>query len=378
VLHKLKFLYFFIWNAIGIFFPFISVYYRETGLSGTQIGTIGMVNSFVGAISATLWGVFYDRTGKLRYLLGVTSTGAILSALLLSQMETYFSMLVVAAVMTFFAAPLIPLLDSITIRALGPRSGEYGSYRMFGTLGFMACSAIGGFLFERFTMKALFPVYALGILIFTILAFTLEAPPVKLARSPLAGIRDMVRLPAWLVFAGSIFLLWFAAMGAIGFLGVTVKEMGGSDKLVGLGATVAAATEIPFFFFSSRLLNRFGADKLTAASFLFYSMRLSLYAIMPAPEFVPVINLINGISYVPFNIGSVQYANSLAPEELKSSSLGLMATVLSLAGMAGIWVGGWLFDHTGPSGMFIRMAFICLAAYGLFWVGGKIKKRTTG
>jgi PPP family 3-phenylpropionic acid transporter len=238
----------------------------------------------------------------------------------------------------------------------------------------MTCSSMGGFIFERFTMKALFLVYALGVLIFMILAFTLRAPPVKLARSPIAGIRNMVRLPAWLVFAGSIFLLWFAAMGAIGFLGVTIKEMGGTDKLIGLGATVAAATEIPFLFFSSRLLTRFGAGKLMTVSFLFYTLRLGLYGMMPAPGWVPFINLINGVSYVPFLIGSVHYANQLAPEELKSTSMGLMTTVLSLAGMMGIWVGGWLFDHTGPSGLFLRMALMSLAAYGLFWIGGRIKK----
>ncbi len=365
----LKFLYFIIWVAVGSFFPFISVYYYDIGLTGTQIGVIGMVNSLIGAISATLWGMFYDRTGRLRLMLAITCLGGGAACLLLARADSFMPILLSAALMNFFVAPALPLLDSLTVRTLGQNSSRYGEYRLWGTVGFMVTSSTAGYLFDWWGMSVMFYIYAIGLVFFMLIGFRLGNPAIKLSSSPLAGLKNMMRQTTWLVFAASIFLLWLATSGAISFLGVFVKQMGGTAKLVGLASTVAAATEIPLLLKSSWLLNRFGARNLTSISFAMYSVRLLLYSMMPAPEWAPWINLINGFSYIPFLIGTVAYANELAPENLKSSSIGLLTTVLSLAGMVGILVGGWLFDSVGPNAQYRILAVVCLAAFGLFWLG---------
>ena len=41
--------------------------------------------------------------------------------------------------------------------------------------------------------------------------------------------------PVWLVFAISVFVLWFSVMGAFAFLGIVVVEMGGTQRMVGSG-----------------------------------------------------------------------------------------------------------------------------------------------
>ena len=159
-------MYFIIWGAIGLFLPFVSLYYREVGLSGTQIGLINTAAPLMGAAGSALWGILSDRTGRTRILLAAASIGLISSVLALSGARTYISILVFAACLTFFQAPILILLDSTTLRTLGARASEYGRYRMWGTVGFVATNAIAGFMLERTGIRAIFIAYPIGFLVF--------------------------------------------------------------------------------------------------------------------------------------------------------------------------------------------------------------------
>ena len=125
----------------------------------------------------------------------------------------------------------------------------------------------------------------------------------------------MARRPAWLVFAISVFVLWFSVMGAFAFLGIVVVEMGGTQRMVGLAATIAALTEIPMFHYSSRLLQRFGPARLLIVAMGVYAFRLLLYAIMPSVTWVLGLALLQGLSYGLFLVSAVAHVNELAPDD---------------------------------------------------------------
>ena len=46
----------------------------------------------------------------------------------------------------------------------------------------------------------------------------------------LTEVRAMIRQRAWLIFAASVFILWFSVMGAFAFLGIVIVEMGGAQR----------------------------------------------------------------------------------------------------------------------------------------------------
>jgi PPP family 3-phenylpropionic acid transporter len=367
----LKSLYFTIWAAIGAFWPFIYLYYRtEIGLTGAQIGLIVMVGAGTGTLSAPLWGMLNDRLGRTRLLLTIQALGLVVVCLILGELHTFASILIVAGIFSVFSSPIMPLLDSTTLRLLGERRDLYGAYRAWGTIGFVITCTLAGFLIERAGMKLIFPAYSAGVFIFWLLSLRLpDQRAVRGGPSRLAGLGQMVRQRAWLIFAASVFLLWFSVMGAFAFLGIVIVEMGGAQRLVGLAATIAALTEIPTFQYSSRLLRRFGPPRLLAVAMGVYAFRLLLYALMPSASWVLWLALLQGASYGIFLVGAVAYANELAPVELKSTAQGLLVSVMSLANLGAGLAGGWLLDHVGGSGLFSAMMLTCLAALGVFIVG---------
>lgn len=139
--------------------------------------------------------------------------------------------------------------------------------------------------------------------------------------------------------------------------------------LVGLASTMAAISEIPLMMSSIFILHRFDARKMLAFSFLAYAVRLFLYSIMTSPTWVPWINIMQSVSYVLFNIGTVSYANQLAPDELKATSQGMLYTVLNLANLSSGLTCGFLYDQVGRAGLFQILSGITLLALVIFQIG---------
>lgn len=367
----LKSLYFTIWAAIGAFWPFIYVYYRsDIGLSGTQIGLIVMASAATGTLSAPLWGLVNDRLGRTRILLTIQALCLAAVCLAVGQLRTFAGILAAMSLFTVFSSPIMPLLDSTTLGLLGERRDLYGAYRAWGTIGFVLACALAGFLVERIGLKLIFPAYAAGVFIFWLLS--LRLPDRRGGRGGalrLTDVRAMIRQRAWLIFAASVFILWFSVMGAFAFLGIVIVEMGGPQRLIGLTATIAALTEIPTFQYSARLLRRFKPPRLLTVAIGVYAFRLLLYAFMPAPDWALGLALLQGASYGIFLVSAVAYANELAPAELKSTAQGLLVSVMSLANLGAGLAGGWLLDHAGRRGLFLAMMATCLVALGAFVLG---------
>ena len=365
-LRTISAMYFIIWGAIGLFLPFVSLYYREVGLSGTQIGLINTVAPLMGAAGAALWGILSDRTGRTRILLAAASIGLISSILALSAARNYMTILAFAACLTFFQSPILILLDSTTLRTLGARASEYGRYRMWGTIGFVATNAIAGFALERTGIRAIFIAYPIGLLVFLAASRWLKDQSLFMNPAPFKGIGNMIRRPAWVFFALSTFILWFATTGSGGFLSLTIKEYQGGEGLVGLAFTVAAIAEIPFFLFSALILKRVGTVRLMILAFSGYTVRMLLLSMVRDPVWFPVIGLMQAITFCPFLIASVAYANEQAPDDLKATSQGLLATVTSIASMAGSFTAGRLFDTIGPAGMYRSLTGVAALALIVF------------
>jgi PPP family 3-phenylpropionic acid transporter len=179
----------------------------------------------------------------------------------------------------------------------------------------------------------------------------------------------MLRQPRWLVFIISVMLMWVAANGMHTFLGVYLADMGASQGLIGITMAIGGVAEIPSMYFGARLLKWLAPKKMIAIGMFAYMFRMFCYAIMPTPEWAPLINVLNSVTFGFFWIGSVAYVNDLAPDEIKATSQGLLLAVLNLSGLISATFAGWLYDTTGPANLFLILSASSLAAATLFSLG---------
>jgi len=369
-------LFFLIYATIGLFNSYLTIYYRGRGLSGTQIGFLVTLASFMGTISAVVIGMLQDRYGKTRILFTILCLGAMLCGPLINQTTQYSTLLMVIGSFALFASPLMALIDGVVIRILGAYPEKYGVYRLWGTIGFILTNPIAGVLYDRYGIKRMFTVFPFALGLFWLCTVFLPDQPPKKGISMFRDMRKMVNLPQWKLFTFYSFLTWFSAMGGMFFLGVMIKDLGGSEKIVGLAFTIAALSEIPFMLFSLRILQRVKALKLLAVCSAAYTIRLLLYSLNPYPQLVPWISIFQGITYVIFNIGTVSYANQIAPDELKATSQGLLWAILNLSNLSSGLFSGWFYDHADRTGLYGTLSGIALLSLvvlltGSWWIKRK-------
>lgn len=374
-LYVLWLLFFFQFAAIGVYFTYLNVYYRQAGLSGTQIGLINMSTALVAMAGVVLWGYISDRTGQSRLLITIGAFGALSAGQIVPLLHSFTAFLIVGILGSVFGSATSALVDSTTMLMLGDRREDYGRYRLGGTIGYILTTGSAGFIFDRTGLSLMFPVYGVVMALFAVTALLLPAMPVHREVRSRSEIGAMVRRPDWLLFIAVVFLCWIATNAAIMFLGVALSSMGANQALIGVAVTVGAVVEIPFMAFSGRLLRRFGSTRLLMLAMALMVTRYFLLGWMPAPEWAIAINVLNGIAFPLFWTSSVTYAYKMAPPGLAGTAQGLVSSASSLAAVISSLLTGWLFDSLGPNGLFVVMAFCTLAALIIFIAGSIWRRR---
>ena len=372
-------LFFFQYAAIGIYFTFLNIYYKETGLTSTQIGLISMAASVVGMGGSFLWGYASDRTGRPNRLIAFGALGGLLVAQCNPLVRTlnlanpfWFYVLIASAATLMTSAPGT-LLDSTSIAMLGDQSKDYGRYRLAGSVGYILTTITAGYVLDRAGLFWIFPGYALMMLILGLSALRLPRRTVRLASAGWAKIGEMLRRPALLLLAVTVFLLWIAYNSSIMFFGVALKSLGANNALVSYGYVIGAVVEIPFMALSGRLIQRFGPVRLLWFAILLQVIRFFLLSRMTDPAWAVAINLLNGPGFVLFYNSVLNYISRLAPPSLLATAQGFFASIASLAGILSSLISGLLLDGFGASGLFLVLSGICLAALLVFGLGTRLR-----
>jgi MFS family permease len=139
-------LFFFQFLAVGAYFIYLNVYYRQAGLSGTQIGVITMSSSIIGVVSAIAWGYLSDRTGKPRLLIAGGAVGAVVVVQFYPLAHSFWAFFGLSCLASIMASALGTLVDGVTLAMLGPNSENYGRYRLGGSVGYILAASTSVYL----------------------------------------------------------------------------------------------------------------------------------------------------------------------------------------------------------------------------------------
>lgn len=362
-------MFFFQFAAVGAYFTFLNVYFRQAGLSGTQIGTLNMTTALIGVGSAVLWGLVADRTGQARLLVAGGAVGALVVNQFIPTVHTFQAFLLLSALGSSLGAAPNTLVDSTALAMLGDRREDYGRYRLGGSIGYILTAFSAGFFYEMVGLRWIFPAYGVFMIAFAAVALLLPGVSVQREGRERGDLRVMMRQPLWVLFTVCIFLVWIAVYASIMFLSVTLQAMGASQSLIGVAGAIPAIAEMPFMLFSGRLMRRYSPARLILVAMVLMLTRFFLLGWMPAPEWALLINILNGPGYVLFWNSALVYVNRMAPPNMAATAQGLLVSTTSLAGVVSSLLTGYLFDQLGPNRLFVVMGFIVVFALLLFGGG---------
>ena len=205
--------FFLYWGAIASFIPYLSLYYDNIGLTGTQIGTLNSVRSALSFISAIIIAFLSDvlRRRKLVFILCIL--GMILLLAIFPAMASFITILPVIALYSALQTPNIAILDQETLAILeNPR--DYSKVRVGGSFGVGVITLLTGLIVYwpgiPFTIIFLLHIILLLILLLLVLCLPGSHDPHKQGRIPsYKDVLALFRIPGFALWLGVIFLYGF-------------------------------------------------------------------------------------------------------------------------------------------------------------------------
>lgn len=368
-----KCFYFAYFAAIGTLAPFLNVYFARLGLTGTEIGWLGSVAPLIALTANPLWGAVADRWQAHRWVLALCAFGAGLVSLFYLAADSFWSLMVVVVVLSFFRTPIGSLVDS-TVMDLVRRTGStYGHQRMWGSLGFVLVTALLGRLVSADDLRIAFWMHGLLLMIAcTGLSLRLPITSRDGRVSLLAGLKRLAGRRSYVAFLGAMALMGIGTSSYVNFLGLHMLELGGTEWLIGLAWAVNGAAEFPMMLFGSRWFAGLAHGRLIQFGFAGYAVVWTLMALVSHPMALVICSALNGLCYGMIWVAAVNYASEAAPAGLSATAQALVGAVQSGIGWSlGSVIAGNLWDLQGGLAVFLMATLAALLGGALFWFGSR-------
>ncbi len=360
--------------AGAAFLPFFALLLRERGLSPERIGVVLAVSSLASVAASPAWSHVADTQLGSVGALRITSVASALVALALIPAGSRLWVIAsVVAVLGLVGGPGTALADALALAHLGPeRITEYGTIRLWASIGWAVAVLGFGLWFERVGLEPLLPAYAIGLLVYA--AFTMRFPTTKPQRrdeggSRLGSVGDAFRaVPGLKSFLFGLLLVSVATWGAQTFVPLRIASRGGGPFLVGLAACVAAVIEIPFFRASGWLGQHVGLRVLYATGCGIYVMMMIGWALVANPTVVALIKMGGGAGFGLMYAALVVATGRLMPGELQNTGQALMQmATMGIGPILGSAVGGVVFQRLGAPALFAGAAAVVAVGAGVVW-----------
>ena len=354
-----------LFGALGIFFPFYSLYLNENlGLSGKQVGLAMGVFHLVGLIGQPAWGYLADRTGARKTVLVVITLGMALGFVAFWHVRSYAALLLVSMFFAAFYTSLIPQGLSLGLGLLYRSSNSHFEWvRAFGSVGFLiTCFGFPFFLdavasgTDEADLGLLFPSAAAIILLTAGVVFLI--PNQK-------NIREQAKPGAWrlliadrkfLRFLLYVFLVNFMLDGPMFLFPIFVKKIAPENTLGTLKWLwlIMLVPEIIAIALSGRIRRRIGVRLLMFSGLAAGGLKwLACGFLGDLPVVLHVSMLLHSVYVVGALVAMPLCVNYLVPTQLRSTGQGLATMVSSSlgGGICSTLVAGWLIDHFNNAAM---------------------------
>ncbi len=346
----------------GFLIPFLSLFYRTKGLSGTEIGLIGTVGAISSMISAPITSRWIGSGEKLRRALQWLLLGSMVAVLLLSQQNSFLGLAIVLGLFDLVVAGIEPASDTMTVQILKriTKSG-FGSIRVWASLGWALMALTGGWIIQRTGFLSGFLAYAftfgIGILILVWIHpydTTLTDKPTSRGLNDRKAIFRTIKKPAILGFILALMISWMTRGGLYTFEPLYLKQLGATETMIGFASTLGASVELAGMLLADRLVRRYGSGNVFSMSFIIYAFGMFMVLVFPSVITILIFHAIGGIAFSLLTVGMVMYiSDNTLPRDTATIMALVTVTLHSLMAIISSPLSGLAFDAVGAYWLYL-------------------------
>jgi PPP family 3-phenylpropionic acid transporter len=385
-LSSLRMYLFFVYGALAVLSAYLPVYLSEAGLSKVQISALLACGPFVSLLANPFWGYWSDRMQNVRRILYILLVGNFLFIMMAFQMSSVVFLYAALICFYFFQSPIFTQSTSLILTAIDGTDYKFGSFRMWGSLGWAIIAFISGPIMTWIGVEHLEWVYAALMLCCFVNAIRLPdfSPPMGMSvqRVKKRQTAEMQEAAGKSVYRNKYFMM-FIALGVLisvpnminsTFMSLFIQDLGGSLTYVGLAIFMSSIFEAPIFMLLDRYLSKHKSHMLFCIMIvsILFTLRWFFMSMVVSPTMVLFIQLMHCITFGCYMYIGTQFTEQIIPREQRSS--GQAAYSLAWNGISGVIagaLGGFLYQNYGPRVMYTITGFISIIGvigFIMMWV----------
>jgi PPP family 3-phenylpropionic acid transporter len=365
-------IYYFLWIGAGGFLsPFVTLFYKARGLTGTEIGLLSTFGAITGMLAAPVWGRTGDTSRHPRRLIMVALLASACFALLRGIQSLFWAISIFIVLDSLFGSGAGSLSNVQAVSAVNGEKSGYGSIRLWGSLGWAVVTPLAGWLIEQLGLYIPFAGYA-GMLVaavfvlFFVRGNTMPKPGTeKNTRLPVRQmIRQLSRSHTMIGVALAFATIWVTTTGRSQFETLFMTQLGARASLIGIANTVSALFEVPFMLLADRLIRRHGSGRILKISMLAQAASFLPVVLIPSIPSFFVLRIMASIA-LSFNVPAYyNYLVESAPEGQGGTVVSLFdVTMRSGVGLLAAPLAGFLYDLVGAYWLYPIGLGGCLIAW---------------
>lgn len=366
---RMGLLYVLLFGATGVSLPFAGLWFREQGLSGTEIGALLAAPTLARLVVGPLLAVWADGFRLRRTPIAMLGVVAALGYGAAGLVEGFALWLPLWFIGASAAAAIIPLTDVLTLRLGRSRGFAFAPTRSAGSIAFVIANvAMGGLL-----LRAPADIIILWVAVASLLtgAVALLAPPEPVVEGPVpppgrerfAGLGRLVADP--------VFMTAIVAVGAIqashafyyAFSAVEWKARGISEGTIGLLWGFSVMAEVLWMWVVEPWRRRAGIGPVTLLGWgaAFAVIRWSVLALAPPAWALWPLQALHAFTFAAVFLAGLELVERLSAPQHQTAAQTLSSALSSgvLIGLATV-VSGPLYDAYGATG-YVAMALMAAA-----------------
>ena len=354
--------YFFYYAFIGMFAPYWSLYLKSIHFDAVEISILLSVQPVMRMLAPNLWGWLADHTGQRLYVLKIAATLSAVFYMGVFFTTSFWGMLLVLALMSFFWSASMPLVEATTLSYLGKHSTRYGRIRSWGSIGFIMTVVGLGYAFDHIAIAWLLwagLVCEVGILIFS---RQIPHTEVSAHHTDTLPIKQIVFKPRVLALLGACFCMSMAHGPYYTFYSIYLVEHGYAKSAIGGLWALGVICEIGVFFIMPWLANRYGYTRILLVSFACAVTRFLMIGWYVDMLLVLLIaQVLHAATFGAYHAASVGLVHEFFKGRHQAKGQALFGSLTyGAGGMVGGLASGPLWQHYGASLMFTASALAAL------------------
>lgn len=356
--------------TMGVYTPYLNVYYERVGLSGSQMGMIHSCGYIAAMLFSPLWGAITDKTHKYKAMASFLILATGITGLIWQQQTEFLWIFVASLFLSVFRSNIGNVLDAFCVEYSKQNKKEFSLIRSMGSLGYLAGSfVVGNLMFEIFHIQGPYMQVLFGIaLLFVALMLFVKEPnfssEVKEDHNLKSNLKELLHNKDYIFILFVSFFTMMILDSTNNYIGNhLVMTMNLEDSAIGLVTCAMVLPEVFIVMNFHHLIRKYGTKKTYLFAIVTQVIRCVIYTLTSNMYVFMAASVVHGFMVGCGTVCIVSYIHKKVPTYMLATAMTIYGgfTVVGYALQSQLF--GIIYQMFGSHMIFITTVVFTMIAF---------------